>query len=232
MKKIVLILLLFMVGVNGSYADIITEIQVTDDAEIEITGADQEDVMGEDGALADPEPSVELEKLSLTALTALAEKDDPEALLALGDRYYYGKGGAGRDRTQAFKWYLRAAELDCTASQFNLAHMYRNGTGTKQNMQKALEWFERAAYLGDAEAQFMAAEMHGAGSGVPQNNVRAYMWYKIAYTTMEQRFRGIAKAELDMLKTEMTKDEMAQAEALVLEWHNAQVARMQKAQQN
>lgn len=231
MKKIVILLVLLLVmGTNWSYAEIITEIQVTDDSDIEITGADQEDVMGEDGALAEPGPSAELEKMSLSALTAQAEKDDPDALLALGDRYYYGKGGAGRDRAQAFKWYMQAAELDCTASQFNLAHMYRNGTGTKQSMPKALEWFERAAYLGDSEAQFMAAEMHGAGSGVPQNNVRAYMWYKIAHTTMEQRFRGIAKAELDMLKTEMSKEEISQAEALVLEWHNAQVDRIQKTQ--
>lgn len=231
MKKIVILLVMLLVmGTNWSYAEIITAIQVTDDSDIEITGADQEDVMGEDGALAEPEPSAELEKMSLSALTAQAEKDDPDALLALGDRYYYGKGGAGRDRAQAFKWYMRAAELDCTASQFNLAHMYRNGTGTKQSMPKALEWFERAAYLGDSEAQFMAAEMHGTGSGVPQNNVKAYMWYKIAYTTMEQRFRGIAKAELDMLKTEMSKEEISQAEALVLEWHNAQVDRIQKTQ--
>lgn len=232
MKKIILLFLLLMIATNWSYADIITEISVTDETEMEFSGEDQEDVMGEEDAMAEPELLQELNKLSLAGLTALAGKDNPAALLTLGDRYYYGKGGAGRDRAQALKWYLKAAELGCTASQFNLGHMYRNGTGTKQNMQKALEWFEQAAYFGDTEAQFMAAEMHSTGSGVPQNNIRAYMWYKIAYTTMEQRFRSIAKTELDMLKTKISKAEIAKAEELVLEWHNAQVARIQKAQQN
>lgn len=210
---------------NFVCAAIITEIQVTDDVE-------QEDVMGEEDVLAEPELAEELEKMTLDELTALAEKNDADALLALGDRYYYGKGGAVRDRTQAFKWYLQAAELDCVASQFNLGHMYRNGTGTKQDMLKSLEWFERAADLGDAESQFMAAEMHSGVSGVPKNNVKAYQWYKIAYTTMEPRFRGIAKAELDLLKPEMTKAEVAEAEALVLKWHEAQLDRLHKAQQN
>lgn len=225
MKKIVLILLLLMLWGNYVCAAIITEIQVTDDI-------DQEDIMGEEDVLTEPEPAAELEKMDLAELTVLAEKNDAVALLALGDRYYYGKGGAARDRAQAFKWYLKAAELDCVASQFNLGHMYRNGTGTKQDMLKSLEWFERAADLGDAESQFMAAEMHSGVAGVPKNNVRAYLWYKIAYTTMEPRFRGIAKAELDLLKQGMTKEEVAEAEALVLKWHEAQLDRLHKAQQN
>lgn len=221
LKKTILLLLILTAGAGWSYADSLTAGQDTDNtaiesaADVELEDA-QEDILSPESAPADP--ADELAKLSLSALTLQAEQGDSEALLALGDRYYYGKGGAGRDRSQALEYYLKAAELDCPVSQFNLGHMYRSGIGTKQNMQKALDWFERAANLGDPEAQFMAAEMHGTGSGVPHNNVRAYMWYKIAYTTMEPRFRGIAKAELDTLKTQMTKEETAQAEALVQEW--------------
>lgn len=224
LKKVLLTLAFMLICGNTAFAVIITEIQVTDDVEIE-------DVMGEDEAATNTEPTTEeLTNLSLTELTALAEDSNADALLALGDRYYYGKGGAGRDRYQAFKWYSLAAELDCVASQFNLGHMYRNGTGTKQNMQKSLEWFERAADLGDAESQFMAAEMHGTGSGVPRDLTKAYMWYKIAYTTMEPRFRNIAKAEMDLLKPEMTKEQIAEAEKLAAEWYDMQVHRMQAAQ--
>lgn len=216
LKKIILLLLILAAGAGGGFADSLTAGQNPAKVAIESAADVQEDILSAESVPA--EAADEFRELSLSALTMLAGQGDAEALLALGDRYYYGKGGTGRDRSQAFKYYLKAAEQDCPVSQFNLGHMYRSGIGTKQNMQKALEWFERAADLGDPEAQFMAAEMHGAGSGVPHNNVRAYMWYKIAYTTMEPRFRGIAKAELDTLKTQMTKEETAQAEALVLEW--------------
>lgn len=216
LKKIILLLLILAAGAGGGFADSLTAGQNPAKVAIESAADVQEDILSAESVPA--EAADEFGELSLSALTMLAGQGDAEALLALGDRYYYGKGGAGRDRSQAFKYYLKAAEQDCPVSQFNLGHMYRSGIGTKQNMQKALEWFERAADLGDPEAQFMAAEMHGTGSGVPHNNVRAYMWYKIAYTTMEPRFRGIAKAELDTLKTQMPKEETAQAEALVLEW--------------
>lgn len=224
LRRILFVTALLLALCGYAWAAVATEARSMDATEIE-------DVMDEGDAMltAEPEPE-ELTQMGISALTALAESGNSEAQLVLGDRYYYGKGGVNRDRYQAFKWYALAAEQDCTASQFNLAHMYRNGAGTTQNMQKALEWFEKAAYLGDAESQFMAAEMLGAGSGVAQNNVRAYMWYKIAYTTMEPRFRGIAKAELDLLKPHMSKAEVAEAEALVIQWHEIQVKRMRETQ--
>lgn len=185
--------------------------------------AEIEDILDDDMAEASP---AALDSLKLSELKKAAEAGDKNAQLLTGDRYYYGKGGAPRDRYQAFNWYAKAANQGCISAQFNLGHMYRNGTGTRQNMQKALEWFEKAANGGDTESQFMAAEMYGAGYGVPQNKIKAYMWYKIAFDTMEARFKNIAKAEMDLLKQEMTAEEVVQAEQLAEQWHKRANARL------
>jgi TPR repeat protein len=52
--------------------------------------------------------------------------------------------------------------------------------------------------------------MYSAGSGVPENSIRSYVWYSMAKT---QGNEG-AKENLGLLKSEMTKQQIAEAQAL------------------
>lgn len=221
MKRIILLVIVCMLLANGANAKIIREIQVNDDAE-------QEDIMDTGQTL----PEVTTNDLTVTELKELAAKNDISAILALGDRYYYGKGGVQRDRAQAFKWYKMAALQDNIAAQFSVGHMYRTGSGVKVNMQKAVEWFEKAADQGDTESQFMAGEIYGLGSEVPKDTVKAYKWYRIALNNMEPRFKGIIKAELELLGKDMTKAEVAAAEKMAAEWQKTFAQRQKDLAQN
>lgn len=221
MRKFVLFLILSVFLASGAFAEIIHEIQVTDDVE-------QEDAMDAGQDL----PEIETGDLTVEELQELAQDGDMEALLAVADCYYYGKCGVQRNRVEAFKWYEMAALLDNPTAQFSLGHMYRTGNGAKKNMQKALEWFEKAANLGDTESQFMVAEMYGLGTEVPRNVVKAYKWYNLALDGMEPRFKGIIKAELDLLKDDMTKDEVAAAEKMAVEWRKAFAQKQKELAQN
>ena len=221
MKQIVLLVMVCLLLTNGAFAEIIREIQVNDNTE-------QEDVMDAGQDLAE----IVISDLTIAELKELAADEDISAQLALGDRYYYGKGGVQRDRAQAFKWYEMAALQGNAPAQFSVGHMYRAGAGVKMNMQKAVEWFEKAADQGDTESQFMAAEMYGLGTEIPRDTVKAYKWYRIALEGMEPRFKGIIKAELELLGEDMTKEEVAAAEKMAAEWQKSFVQRQKDLAQN
>jgi hypothetical protein len=54
--------------------------------------------------------------------------------------------------TEAFKWYHLAAEQGHVGAQFNVAQMYLEGQGVKQDYLLAAMWADLAGMHGDAEA--------------------------------------------------------------------------------
>ena len=78
---------------------------------------------------------------------------DAMAFSALAGYYERGERGVPQDRQKANELYLKAGELGCAASYFNLGCNYRNGTGVDRDMKKALHFLELAAMKGSIHAR-------------------------------------------------------------------------------
>ncbi|RHZ78509.1 hypothetical protein Glove_162g77 [Diversispora epigaea] len=104
--------------------------------------------------------------------------------------YDYGTG-VERDKGEAFKWYLRAAEKGHSLAQHNLGWCYKNGEGIEKNQAEAFKWFDKAANNGYIDSQFM-------GCGTEKDIVKAICWLNIA------KERGDSDAN-DLLKEIISK---------------------------
>jgi FOG: TPR repeat, SEL1 subfamily len=54
-------------------------------------------------------------------------------------------------------------------AQHNLAVMYYQGKGIKQDKQKAFYWYTKAAEQGEPKAQYNLATMYHQGDGIKQD---------------------------------------------------------------
>ena len=118
------------------------------------------------------------------------------------------------DFTKAVYWYKKAAEQGDTKAQLNLAVMFRYGTGVTEDFTQAVYWYKKAAEQGDTKAQLSLAEMYASGDGVPENFVLAYKWGNLA----SARGRDKAKELKNEIRKRMTRDQIAEAQRLSLEW--------------
>jgi TPR repeat protein len=63
---------------------------------------------------------------------------------------------------EALAWYQRSAAQGFRPAEMNLAQMYENGIGVKQDLAEARGRYRRLAGLGDAEARYRAAKLAAA----------------------------------------------------------------------
>ena len=103
-----------------------------------------------------------------------------------------------------------AADQGLVDAQYNLGLMYDNGEGVPENNAEAIRLYRKAADQGHAKAQSGLALMYAKGEGVPENFIRAYVWWSMAKTQGHTDAAG----NLDILKPKMTKQQIADAQAL------------------
>ena len=102
------------------------------------------------------------------------------------------------------------AEQGNEYAQLYLGLMYDNGDGVPENDAEAVKWYRKAAEQGHANAQSNLGFMYANGDGVPENFVHAYVWWSMAKTQGDED----AKGNLEILKPQMTKQQIAEAQAL------------------
>ena len=86
-------------------------------------------------------------KINIQACEKLAEVDHPGSAYAkhnLGISYADGKEGLKQSHTEAFYWYLRAANQGLDSSLHNLARMYEFGLGVELSHAMAVSLYLRA----------------------------------------------------------------------------------------
>lgn len=88
--------------------------------------------------------------------------------------------------------FRKSAEEGNANAQYNLAVMYANGIGVKQDETKAFLWYTKAACQGYANAQYNLGLMYEKGNGVTQDFMEAQNWYKKAAQ------QGIADAQYSL----------------------------------
>ncbi len=150
----------------------------------------------------------------------LAEQGNAFLQYNLGLMYTKGQG-VPRDHAEAIKWYRLAAEQGYAAAQSNLGLMYEKGRGVPQDYAEAAKWYRLAAEQGYAHAQFNLGLMYAKGQGVPQDDVQAYMWFYLAaerFSAPEAENRDQAVKYRDIVASEMTPVQIAEAQRLAREW--------------
>ncbi len=65
-------------------------------------------------------------------------------------------------------------------AQANLAGLYHDGQGVKQDFAEALKWYRLAAVQGAPKAQSNLGFMYANGEGVPVDYVKAHLWWNLA----------------------------------------------------
>ncbi len=157
-----------------------------------------------------------------------AEQGNLNAQYFLGSAYQYGDG-VPKDDGEAAKWYREAANQGDDIAQASLGRLrYEQG-----NYFKAEKWTRAAAEQGHFDSQAGLGWLYIQGKGVPKSNVHAYAWLNVALVFADARVRlggvnvirkqyGSNRASVirDVLAQQMTSEEIAEAQALSLEWFN------------
>ena len=88
--------------------------------------------------------------------------------------------------------------------------MYYRGEGISEDDAEALKWYRKSANQGFAQAQVNLGMTYDNGKGIPENDVKAYSWWSVA----KAQDHKDATSNLDRLKNEMTKEQIAKGQAL------------------
>ena len=86
-------------------------------------------------------------------------------------------GTHGYDSLECVRYW---AEQGDASAQNNLAVMYANGEGVKQDDRKAVRWFRMAAEQGHAAAQYSLGVAYNKDKGVEQDDREAVRWFRMA----------------------------------------------------
>ncbi|SVB45352.1 uncharacterized protein METZ01_LOCUS198206, partial [marine metagenome] len=187
-KKLLLILVLFLGFIGSTYADFESwfnasnECQKTNNLEKE---SNQKETI-------------------IQNLESMAKEGVARASHCLGQ--LYEDGFVTRDAQESFTWYLKAAELGYPSALYKVGFMYQQGEGVIEDHNQALNWFKKAAESGDSRAINQLAVMYEFGSGVAKNYKEAIFWTKLAielelpYQEKLNKLELLAKTEDEEIK--------------------------------
>jgi len=158
-------------------------------------------------------------KVSYESMKTLAEQGLPPAQYTFGILYEVGHE-IPQDYAEAAKWYRKAAERGDRYAQTSLGVFYNKGQGVPQDYSEAAKWYRSAAEQGDTFAQTNLGILYAKGQGVQQNYIFAHMWFDLvasAKVTVPQ-LREKAAKNRDIIASEMTPAQIAEAQRLAREW--------------
>jgi hypothetical protein len=150
----------------------------------------------------------------------LADDGDARAESIVAQIHYRGRGVPQSD-TEAAKWFRRAADQGDAVAQFYLGVMYNEGRGVPQDYAEAAKWYKLAAEQGDALAQYNLGLSYARGEGVTPDPVAAHMWLNLAsarFPAGDSRNRTAAAKNRDTVASEMSSDQLTEAQRRAREW--------------
>ncbi len=107
-----------------------------------------------------------------------ANQDFVPAQYILANIFYHGRIGVEKNYEESVKWYKKAADNGNAASQDELALLYLDGKGVKQDPSEAVRLFLRAAVQNYATSQYNIGVMYLNGVGVQKNFEEAAKWFR------------------------------------------------------
>jgi len=86
-----------------------------------------------------------------------AAQNFPPAQYRLGEMYYFGTGGVGKNLEKAVKLFQEAAQQGDADAQMNLAMLLGSGEGVTLDAQQAEQWMRKAELgLNDSATEYLA----------------------------------------------------------------------------
>lgn len=82
-----------------------------------------------------------------------------------------------RNLSEAFKWYLKAAEAGDSDAQYTVAEMYQEGQGTRNSNELALQWYTASAEQGNVDALYSLGYAYERGRFVDKDMDKALEFY-------------------------------------------------------
>ena len=139
----------------------------------------------------------------------------------------YANGyGVSEDKSEALRWWRKAADQGYIKAEFRLGVAYDLGDGVPKDEAEAARWYRKAADQGYAEAQFSLGAAYRDGAGVRKDNAEAYFWLSLAATGKVEGMKqeDLAKAR-DEQAFHLTKAELSQVQERVQKWVKDHVAK-------
>lgn len=129
--------------------------------------------------------------------TAAAEQGEPSAQFSLGAFYDTGRGTC-ENKSEARKWWTRAAGAKHSKACFNLGCAFLHGDGVDVDFPTAFSWLSQSDL---PEAHFNLAMMHWKGLGTEKNLLKARDL--ISCASVQERFKPQASDILTAIRSEL-----------------------------
>jgi len=84
------------------------------------------------------------------------------------------------DYSEAYRWFVRAAEGGCPQAMYHLGLCFSEGYGVEPDFKEAEKWYRLSAERGDEDAMCRLAQILEQGKGVAANLAEARRWYREA----------------------------------------------------
>ncbi|GHT45707.1 hypothetical protein FACS189454_05630 [Planctomycetales bacterium] len=136
-------------------------------------------ILNGQGVPQNKEKGKEIIRKSVDGLLNEAKQDEPIAQVIMGWCYDSGNG-VTEDKSEAVKWFRKAAEQGNAVAQNNLGDCYYNGNGVTEDKSEAVKWYRKAAEQGNACAQNNIGECYYNGEGVTEDKAEAVKWFRKA----------------------------------------------------
>lgn len=130
--------------------------------------------------------------------------------------YYAGQfaGVVAVDAEKALKYKLIAAQAGYSLAQYDVASYFARD----RNYGDAFEWLSMAANQGVESALYYLAVSYQNGMGIEQSNAKAYRFFRILDKENPHNSNQQVRTLIDELADELTVEELAAAEGLVMSW--------------
>lgn len=93
---------------------------------------------------------------------------------------FYAGIGVDENKSEAFKYFEKAANNGNMIALNNVGVFYQNGIAVKQNRSEAFDCYNKAAKMGFAISQGNLSVCYQKGIGIKQNIDQAIYWYQKA----------------------------------------------------
>ena len=124
----------------------------------------------------------------------------------------------GFSEDQDIEQLRQAAERGEPEAQNALGRAYDEGQGVAEDDREAVKWYRMAAEQGSSLGQYFVGKAYANGGvGVEKDFVKAYTWFTFAVAGAYREERATRKAEMDQLRSEMTSEQIAEAQKLAAE---------------
>lgn len=95
---------------------------------------------------------------AIRIITPYVKQKNPYALIFMG-KFSFDGTGVPKNETEAFKFYLAAAQQGHAVAQISTAALHELGRGTSKDIKSAIYWYEKAAAQNEPGAAEAASRL-------------------------------------------------------------------------